>query len=162
MIGSLLLLLLAIAAWWDWRFRRVPNQLVVVIAICGFWVQSVSGSGWEACQGAAIAFALTVMPVLVKRMGMGDQKLLMAVGVWIGGNQLYVLFLLSLSISLVPLLISPKRWIVFYRNMYGLAAGWAGHRALWLPSVKKSACSLPFAVSIASSYCLLLLGEGYI
>ncbi|MGD8192490.1 prepilin peptidase [Brevibacillus ginsengisoli] len=162
MIEGHLVVLLAIAAWWDWRFRRVPNFLVAVLGLSGLLFRCLSGSGWVACEGAALAFALTIVPVLLKRMGMGDQKLLMAVGTWIGGHYVYVLFLLSLLVSLTPLLIFPNRWNVLYQNMYSLAVGWVGHRRVWLPTVKQSACSLPFAISIGFSYCLLLMGERYL
>lgn len=157
---STLVILFATAAWWDWRFRKVPNLLVLGIGISGFLVQLTSGEGWLACKGVTVAFVLTLLPVVLHRMGMGDQKLLMAVGAWVGEYQVYHLFLLALLLSILPVLLTPHRWGILYHNIYTLASGWVGHRRLWLPTTKESAHSLPFAVSLGFSYCLLLVGEG--
>jgi prepilin peptidase CpaA len=89
-------------------------------------------------------------------MGMGDQKLLMAVGVWAGAAETYRLFAYAIVISLAVLACQPQRWRRTLRNLRTLAAGWAAHREIWLPERGESALSLPFAVCLFAACCLRL------
>lgn len=161
MTQVLLMGCLFLAACWDWRFRRVPNKLVLFLGLAGFLYHTTLGEGWLALKGVALAFVLTFLPVSVRGMGMGDQKLLMAVAAWIGGDNVYLLFLISLIVSILPIFLYPKRWIKLYTNMYTLLVGWVTHRQVWLPSIHRSAYSLPYAVSLGISYCFLLAREGF-
>jgi prepilin peptidase CpaA len=85
-------------------------------------------------------------------MGMGDQKLLMAVGAWTSYMDVYWLVLLSAALGVAGVCCMPKRIGVLCRHLYFIAVGWKGHRKLWLPNTKQSALTLPFAVLIFVAY----------
>ncbi len=140
---------LAVAAWFDWRQRRVPNWLVGPFALAGFCFQAVEGHVWHGASGAGCAWLLTAIPVWLRGMGMGDQKLLMAAGVWLGPAEVYRLFLLSIVVCLAVAACMPwKRVRVAAKHMRVLAAGWFAHRAVWLPARQESALAIPYAVCL--------------
>jgi len=82
--GQILLgILVAIAAIFDIRYRRIPNWLVLAGINAGFvWNSSVSGwSGLgRAAEGLGLGFALYFPLYLIRARGAGDVKLLAAVG----------------------------------------------------------------------------------
>lgn len=157
---SFLLILLVAAAWMDWRYRKVPNTIIFPFLIGGLLFQFLTGRGWVALGGIGMAFLLTLLPVLLRGMGMGDQKLLIAVGAWTSYSDLYTLFLYSIYSCLLLLLCLPGRWRALRQNVMVLSAGWKGHRAVWLPAVEKSALSLPYGVHLLFAYILFIVVGG--
>ncbi|MBR8659842.1 MULTISPECIES: prepilin peptidase [Brevibacillus] len=151
---AVLFALLAAAAWSDWRCRKVPNRLTMPAMAAGLLYQWQSGAGWLALGGLLGAFLLTVGPVAVRGMGMGDQKLLMAVGAWTSWAEVYPLFLHSLLLCLAVVCCRPKTWRRLRFNLHGLAAGWIAHRQLWLPGRAESALVFPYAVFLLAAYLL--------
>ncbi|UFJ40582.1 A24 family peptidase [Brevibacillus humidisoli] len=145
---------LLVAACWDWRFRKVPNALLFPSMLLGISYQIWIGGGWRSAGGVGIAFVLSFLPVVLRSMGMGDQKLLMAVGAWTSGQVVYTLFLLSLLIGMCLLLCRPHRWRSLHDNLLRLSAGWLAHRQIWLPSHEQSAMALPYAVCLFLAFCL--------
>ena len=93
---------LAIAAVWDVRTRRIPNLLTLGVAALGLLLQLALG-GWLAAQQAAlgwlVGFGLLLVPCLLGWVGGGDVKLLAAVGALQG----------------------PA--LVFWSGLYGIAVG---------------------------------------
>lgn len=156
MTQAAVLTILTLSAWTDWRDRRVSNKLVFPFMAAGLIVQACMGEGWQALLGVGAAFALTLLPVLFRGMGMGDQKLLMAVGAWTSYTEVYTLFLYSLFSCLIALLCSPRRWRMMLQNLNILTAGWAAHRTLWIPERAKSALSLPYAIHLLLAYIFAL------
>jgi prepilin peptidase CpaA len=82
---------LGVATFTDLRSRRIPNWLVLPFLVAGF---VVSGwlSGWhgvaQSLEGAALALVLYGFLFWMGGMGGGDVKLAIAIGAWIGPNQL--------------------------------------------------------------------------
>lgn len=76
----------AAAAYTDWQFRKVRNLLVMPLLLLGLLGAGVSGNLPElrdALLGAMLP--LVLVPFFVLRMlGAGDIKLLMALGCWVG------------------------------------------------------------------------------
>ncbi|MGA2712191.1 MAG: A24 family peptidase [Bryobacteraceae bacterium] len=95
--GQVLLgILVAIAAIFDIRFRRIPNWLVLAGIICGFtW--NVYSSGWSglgrAAAGLGLGFVLYFPLYLIRARGAGDVKLLAAVGAITGPGNCFWIFL---------------------------------------------------------------------
>jgi prepilin peptidase CpaA len=97
--GQILLgILVAIAAVFDIRYRRIPNWLVLSGIIAGLaW--NVSTSGWSglgrSAEGLGLGFILYFPLYLVRARGAGDVKLLAAVGAVAGPGNCFWIFLLT-------------------------------------------------------------------
>lgn len=85
------LAVLAIATFVDCRSGRIPNWLVLPFLLAGFAI-SLSGYGAvgfvQSLGGFGLAVAVAGVLCWLRGMGMGDLKLLAAIGAWIGAEQL--------------------------------------------------------------------------
>jgi prepilin peptidase CpaA len=97
--GQILLgILVAIAAAYDIRYRRIPNWLVLAGIIVGLaW--NLSALGWSglgrAAEGLGLGFILYFPLYLIRARGAGDVKLLAAVGAITGPGNCVWIFLLT-------------------------------------------------------------------
>jgi len=84
---------LLIACSTDLRSRRIPNWLVLPFLVAGI---AVSGwqHGWHgigtSCAGIGLGAVIYGVLFWLGGMGMGDVKLVAAIGAWIGPGQLIV------------------------------------------------------------------------
>jgi prepilin peptidase CpaA len=89
---------LLVASGIDLFTRRIPNWLVVPFLISGIALQFVTG-GWagggRSLAGIGVALLLFGPPCFLKGMGMGDLKLAVGVGAWIGPGQLFIAFVMT-------------------------------------------------------------------
>lgn len=152
MMSAVVVTVLVVAAWCDWRQRKVPNWITFPVLFVGLCFQWYVDSMAAALTGVGGAFLLTVGPVALKGMGMGDQKLLMAVGAWSSWNDVYSLFLHSIWLCLLFILLNPRSWSRLRTNMRVLLAGWTAHRQLWLPGLDRTAFSFPYAVFLLAAF----------
>lgn len=99
--------ILGVAAYIDWKEHRVPNWLTFSALGCALGYHAVgaglSGLG-AALLGAGVGLATLVIPYLLRGMGAGDVKLMMAVGAWVGAAATLHAFL----------------WIVIFGGLMGL------------------------------------------
>lgn len=147
-----------VAAWFDWQYRRIPNVVLFSAMIIGVSYNFITGEGSLALGGMALAFVITFVPVALRGMGMGDQKLLMAVGAWTGAGEMYQLFLLSLLFCLLVIMMKPRKWWMTYLNLRALVVGWIAHKEIWLPSKQNSALTIPYAVCLFAAHLTVLWG----
>lgn len=82
-----LLALLGVAAVVDWRTRRIPNWLNLLILVTGL----VNACTWGVPTGPKMAalglltgFGILILPWFLGAMGGGDVKMLAGVGAWLG------------------------------------------------------------------------------
>lgn len=98
-VGQILLgILVAVAAIYDIRFRRIPNWLVLAGMVAGLaWNAYASGfAGFgRGAEGLGLGFILYFPLWLVRARGAGDVKLLAAVGAITGPGNCFWIFLLT-------------------------------------------------------------------
>jgi prepilin peptidase CpaA len=123
------------AAWFDWQQRRLPNTLTVGGLLAALGCLSWFGASWSgeaatsAWLGAGLGAVLTLPGYLLKKLGAGDVKLLMAMGLLSGWYTLLTTFvigsLIGLALGLWPSAIR--------RLQEALAASLGSSR--WMPTL---------------------------
>ena len=92
----------ATAAMVDLCEHRIPNYLTVPAAVLGLMYHGLFPGGWgllSALAGMAIGFSLLLLPWLLGGGGMGDVKLLAALGAWLGPILMLVAFAASIFVA---------------------------------------------------------------
>ena len=95
LLAALVSLFVITAAILDFRTKKIPNWITVPAAITGLAYHAIApgGSGiLLALAGFAVGFALLLLPWLLGGGGMGDVKLLAALGVWLGPLTILAVF----------------------------------------------------------------------
>jgi prepilin peptidase CpaA len=128
-IWALTLALTLSAALLDWRSRRIPNWLTVPAFFLGVILHTAFGS-WHgslfALEGAVLALALLITPVLIRVLGAGDWKLMGAVGAFMGPALVLVILFGSLLVSGLMAMVQMMRThrvVETLRNMVVLVRG---------------------------------------
>ncbi|MFC5863788.1 prepilin peptidase [Acidicapsa dinghuensis] len=89
---------LAVATFTDLRSRRIPNWLVFPFLALGFIAPAVA-NGWHSLTQSLEGFALGILVygalAIFGGMGMGDVKLVAAIGAWVGPRQLLFAMVLT-------------------------------------------------------------------
>jgi prepilin peptidase CpaA len=121
LVGALLVAL--IAAWTDWRSRRIPNRLTVPGLLLGVILNGVF-SGWIGLKasllGAGLGLALLLPFVLLRSLGAGDWKLAGVIGAFLGPGVLLDLLMGSVfvaGIMALALVIYKGRFLQTMRNI---------------------------------------------
>ena len=94
----MLAMLVAVAAAYDLRTRRIPNWLTVSGAAVGFalhcWYGGWNGA-WASLEGAALGLGMFIVFFVAGGMGAGDVKLFGAVGSFVGPQALVLVFVFT-------------------------------------------------------------------
>jgi len=150
-------LLAVIAAYTDWRWRRIPNWLTIPSAVLGI-VTNTLASGWpgakQALLGMGLGLGLLLPLVLIRSMGAGDWKLAGAAGAFFGPAQLMTVLLWGAMVGGVMalvLIIWRRRLGQTVRNIFHIFASFF---SLHLPSAdvtldNPDAVKIPFGIAIA-------------
>ena len=123
LIGVLLYL-----AYVDFRTFRLPNSITLTLIIAGLGLSAFTSWGFTNAQsaliGACLGYAVLWLPNYVYRLikkqdgiGMGDAKLLAALGAWLGWSSLPSILL----VASVSGLIGGMLWLKWNQHSYGHA-----------------------------------------
>lgn len=168
---ALLVVLVAVAAGFDLKSRRIPNWLVLMGLIASFIFQilfnsSGSFSGFKAWGlGLLVGFGLFLPLYLLRAMGAGDVKLMAMVGAFLGPVSALGAVLMTLVVGGV-LAIAVALWSGVLRHTLGnirfvltqtMLKTLPGGVQLEAPAY--SAGSLPYAVAIAAGTLIHLIME---
>jgi prepilin peptidase CpaA len=92
------LTVLAVATFTDLRSRRIPNWLVLPFMLAGIivsgWTHGWHGIG-QSFYGLGLGALLFGIIFWLGGMGMGDVKLIAAIGAWVGPEQLLVALVIT-------------------------------------------------------------------
>jgi prepilin peptidase CpaA len=150
---------MAVCAVVDFRTRRIPNWLTVPAAAMGLLYHTLAPHGIGpllALAGFAVGFSLLLLPWLLGGGGMGDVKMLAALGAWLGPLGILIAFGLGAvvaAVAAIGMMTSTMLWSGYSatRNRYvGASAAASG------PSSRRARRILPFAVPMAIGAWLLL------
>lgn len=171
-IAAVLLVLVAVAAGFDLKFRRIPNRLVLIGLVTSLALQIIfSGIGGFKAWGLGllVGFGVFLPLYLLRAMGAGDVKLMAMVGAFLGPVSALGAVLTTLVVG-GALAIAVALWRGILKNtltnirfvltlaMFKTLSG----SGMQLDQPPTSAGNLPYAVAIAVGTLghLLLVGSG--
>ncbi|MEN6497458.1 MAG: A24 family peptidase [Thermoguttaceae bacterium] len=142
----------ALAAVTDARMHRIPNVLTVPTALLGLAYHTLAPTGWGplvALAGFGVGFALLLLPWLLGGGGMGDVKLLAALGAWLGPWWVLIAFAVSGGVAaLLAMAIMVRNATT--RGVMKTSRKYLGGKT-HEPAAKRRPRVLPFAVPVAVS-----------
>jgi prepilin peptidase CpaA len=148
-----------VAAAIDAREHRIPNWLVgpyLLIGLALRWVMEGRGGLWESLAAVSLALLATVPIYLLGGLGMGDCKLLAAVGVWLGLYQtVYVLFGTAMAGGILAVLFASRQGQLgrALRSTFSVVTDWTQHgirRNREVSLDNPSAIAMPYGPAIAA------------
>jgi prepilin peptidase CpaA len=155
---AILGVLLAIACASDIAQRRVPNAVVLPLAVAGLAAQWVSGGPWALLWGATAGlcvFALLVAPWALGKVGGGDLKLAAAAAVWLGPARIPgFLVVAGLASAAVGIAVHVAHRVRLQRAVRAPAGSPA---SLDAPVVRCQ--TVPVAIAVAAATFVALLGS---
>jgi prepilin peptidase CpaA len=138
----------------DVRSRRIPNKLVVGLAVAGvvysvLCLPPVIGVG-RALLSLLIGFSLWIPFYALRMLGAGDVKLFAAAAAWLAPSQVFAAALLSAAaggvLSLVGLVLAHGFGLTTYRIAHGLRDPSVLATPLPVPAGRKT---LPYGLAMA-------------
>lgn len=156
MMKLILLLPIAFAViYYDVRYRRIPNVIVVCTLVAGVVVNSAIGS-WTGVLGSVEGFALAFAPMLLMHlfgaMGAGDVKLSGAVGAVLGVQlvplALVIIVMMGAVLAIYSMVRSGRVFATLHgvlRIFVGLIPGWEMPRFAMPPDRRHT---IPYGVAI--------------
>ena len=168
-IWTLALLVAIWAGWLDWRFRRIPNWLTVSGFILGLAINTTL-SGWSGIlgglEGAGITIAVLIIPVILRGIGAGDLKLMIALGACLGPLKFLNVLLASIFIAgfmAIIEIVRRRRVKETFRNLAVLIQAFAtfglGARESIVTLDDPGSLRLPFGVAIALAMVVVVFAK---
>ena len=144
-----------IIAYYDVRYRRIPNPFVVATLLSGVVMNAVFGGlpGLvTSCAGCLFAFVLMFLLHVFGAMGAGDVKLFAAIGAVMGAHLVLPTFLVVILTGGLLAMISMIRAGAVFTTMHrvlqifvGLLPGWEMPRFA-VPTDRRT--TIPYGVAI--------------
>jgi len=166
---SLLACFLSLAALFDGRQRRVPNQLVLVALFSGLVLHAIGPQAWMrsaglfalapgalgiqgAFLGALVALAMFLPFYILRVLGAGDVKLLVAVGSFAGPSAFVNLALFVLLagglLALAKMALARNSRVVMQNTLEALSQMMPGSAGTF-DARSQTAWRMPYAVAVA-------------
>jgi prepilin peptidase CpaA len=166
---ALLCVLLSMAAWFDAKSNRIPNNLVFLGAALGVLLNSVLPEGFGfasqlpgalgfvyAAYGLVIGLAVLLPFYMLRVLGAGDVKLMSMVGAFVGPNAILNTVLITFIVGgILALLVALKKgaFPLLLENLKQMSLGsyfkLAMHEMPTIEAVPHTAARMPYAIAIA-------------
>jgi prepilin peptidase CpaA len=170
-IWAVTILLTALAAFVDFRSRKIPNWLTVPAFVAGLTLRTVL-FGWpgakSALEGTGLALLVLLPLVLMRALGAGDWKLMGAVGAFLGPLMFLFVLLGSILVSGIMAIVEmarTRRVRETFHNLHVLVQGFFTFGLRANPKISldnPELLKLPFGVAVAiatvACYCAALWG----
>lgn len=151
---------LVIASYVDYKERRIPNLISLVLLLTGFGFNaSMSGMEgfWFSLQGFVSGFGLFFIFYYLNTMGAGDVKLFAAVGSWVGWIGAIQMFLWTAVIGLliaVVYLMKERKLRIYLRSVWFSIVNFLCFRKfdIGVKPDKKTHIRIPYAIPITLGY----------
>jgi prepilin peptidase CpaA len=159
--GTCFTLALVVASVWDIRSRRIPNWLVITLAVLGVCYCALMQSPWSgisrAALGIVIGFGLWIPFYALGMLGAGDVKLFAAASGWLAPSQVLSAALVSALaggvLSVIGLVLAHGWGLATLRVAHGMR----DPKILATPlAVPKGRRTLPYGLAMTVG--LLLVG----
>jgi prepilin peptidase CpaA len=151
----LLIPLAVIVIYYDVRFRRIPNVLVLAALIAGVTI-NISYGGWHGAVSSLGGFAVAFIPMFLMHvfgaMGAGDVKLFAAIGAVVGLPLVPMTFVVVVMLGAVLAIYSMIRSRTVFSTLHGVARVFVGILPGWemprfsLPPDRQH--TIPYGVAI--------------
>jgi prepilin peptidase CpaA len=156
-VSAALTLLLAAAAWTDYRRRRIPNALTVSGLAAALVLRALVGPEaiLDGLVGALLALVLTLPLLILGVMGGGDVKLLIAIGGFMGPRHfLWAAVLIAIIGGMMAVVDAGRRGVLLpvLFNCGQIMKHWAtfGRRGANRSFSSVGALTIPYGIAIAA------------
>ena len=153
-----LLVLIPLAAfvtYYDVRYRRIPNLLILLALIAGFAINTAFG-GWQGTFSSVQGFGLAFIPMFLMHlfgaMGAGDVKLFGAIGAVLGVSMVPLAFVVVVMFGAALAVYSMLRSGTVFSTLHGvlrifvgILPGWEMPRFAMPPDRRHT---IPYGVAI--------------
>jgi prepilin peptidase CpaA len=147
--------LAAAVIYFDVRYRRIPNSLVLAALITGFSINTAFG-GMQGATQSLYGFGMAFLPMLLLHifgsMGAGDVKLFGAVGAILGSGLVPVALILVVMLGGALAVYSMMRDKTVFSTLHGVLRIFVGILPGWeMPRFKMASDrrhTIPYGVAI--------------
>jgi prepilin peptidase CpaA len=163
--SALLIPLAVVITYYDARYRRIPNALVLATLVAGLSVNTIIGGvsgALTSLGGCALAFGLMFMLHIFGAMGAGDVKLFAGIGSVLGVSLVLPTFLVVVLVGGVLAVVTMLRAGTVRETLWRVAQIFVGFLPGWemprfsVPSERRYTIPYGVAITVGSLISLAL------